>query len=160
VTLFSRARPKAGRVRPALVGLVLAVLATNARAQPSGQLKALDGASLDEAQLSRGAVILVAWASWSPRCRDIVPRVNALVERWGGRARVVTINFQEERSAVEEFLTGKQLDAPVYLDVEGAFSKKHSITFLPGLQILREGVTVFNGRLGRDPDAVIAQTLE
>ena len=29
------------------------------------------------AELEQGPAIVVVWASWSPRCRDVVPRVNA-----------------------------------------------------------------------------------
>ncbi len=106
-------------------------------------------------------MVLVTWASWSPRCRDIVPTVNAIVARWDRRARVVTVNFQEEPAAVQAFLRSQdqKLRAPVFLDRSGDFSKKHAITYLPGLLIVRDGVTAFNGRLPRDWDAIIGGAL-
>ena len=46
---------------------------------------------------------------------------------------------------------------PVYLDLEGAYSKEHAITFLPGLLVLQNGDVAFRGRLAKDPSSVLAQ---
>lgn len=124
-----------------------------------GGLLGLGGERLAESDLAQGATIIVVWASWSPKSRDIVQRVNPLVQRWGGRARVVTVNFQEERGAVEGFLAGKGLSAPVFLDGDGAFSKKYAVATLPGLLILKDGQVAFRGKLPDDPDRVIGEVL-
>jgi thiol-disulfide isomerase/thioredoxin len=120
-------------------------------------LRGLGGERLSEADLARGTTIIVVWASWSPRGRNIDRRVNALAERWGSDARVVTVNFQEDRATVEEFLRDKSLHAPVFLDTDGAFSKKNAVTTLPGLLVIRDGNTAFRGKLPDDADAVIAE---
>jgi thiol-disulfide isomerase/thioredoxin len=120
-------------------------------------LQGLGGERLSEADLARGTTIIVVWASWSPRGRNIDGRVNALVDRWGRDARVVTVNFQEDRATVEEFLRGKSLRAPVFLDTDGAFSKKNAVTTLPGLLVIRDGNTAFRGKLPDDADAIIAE---
>ena len=122
-------------------------------------LRGLKGEQLSEAELSQGTTIVVIWASWSPRSRDIVERVNPLAQRWGGRARVVTVDFQEEASAVQGFLAGKNLAAPVFLDSDGAFSKKYAIATLPGLLVLKDGQVAYRGKLPDDADRVIAGIL-
>src|SRR6478672_894961 len=91
-----------------LLPLALAGGAGSLSAQEDS-LSCLGGTRLGETELAHGTTIVVVWASWSPRSRDIVERVNALAGRWGGRARVVTVNFQEERPAAERFLAGKHL---------------------------------------------------
>ena len=103
--------------------------------------------------------MLVLWASWSPRCRDIVERVNTLEGRWGGRARVVAVAFNEDRGDVERFLAGKPLRSRVVLDGDGAFAKKHAITWLPGLVVLKGGETAYAGKLPDDPDALLSRLL-
>lgn len=143
---------------------LLAMLATPAapalaqRAQ-NVDLQGLRGERLAESDLAKGATIIVVWASWSPRSRDIVARVNPLASRWGGQARVVTVNFQEDRQAVEAFLAGKGLGATVFLDPEGAFAKKHGVATLPGLLIFKDGQVAYRGKLPDDPDQVIAGLL-
>jgi thiol-disulfide isomerase/thioredoxin len=164
--LFS-VRPADAARRRALPALaVIAVLALGifgAAAGPLGAqgpgLRGLRGESLAESDLSQGTTIIVVWASWSPKSRDIVARVNPLAQRWGGRARVITVNFQEDRKAVEGFLSGKGLSAPVFLDGDGAFSKKHAIATLPGLLILKDGQVAYRGKLPDDPDRVIGEIL-
>jgi thiol-disulfide isomerase/thioredoxin len=146
------------RFRTFAILLALAVSAVPAAAQDF-RLQGLRGERLGETDLAQGTTIVVVWASWSPRSRDIVERVNPIAQRWGGRARVVTVTYQEERQAVESFLAGKSLGATVFLDPDGAFSKKYAVTTLPGLLIVRDGQVVYRGRLPEDPDRVIADFL-
>lgn len=149
--------------RVVLAALVVALLGLVASVLPVGaqdlQLTGLRGEQLREADLAQGSTIVVVWASWSPRGRDIVERVNAIAQRWGGQARVITVNFQEDRGAVEQFLAGKSLSAPVFLDTDGAFAKKNAVTNLPGLLIVRDGAVAFRGKLPEDVDTTIGNSL-
>jgi len=128
--------------------------------QADVRLPGLDGGQLTVADLSRGPVVILVWASWSPRCRDIVGRANAVAATWGGKARVVTVNFQEDVSAIREFLAGQKLSVPVYLDRDGAFSKAHAVTTLPGLIVFRDGQARYAGKLPADLDATLQTLLD
>jgi AhpC/TSA family len=142
-----------------LVALTVLALPVAAQA-PELRLPGLTGGELSEGELSQGTHIIVFWTSWAPRGRDIVERVNALVDRWGDRGRVITINFQEEPAAVREFLAGKPpLKAKVYLDRDGDLSKKHRVNSAPWLLILKDGRASFSEKLPSDPDPVVAQVL-
>jgi thiol-disulfide isomerase/thioredoxin len=151
----SRARRSAAWLAVAVLGLALALPAPAQDVRLSG----LRGGQLTDGDLAQGATVIVVWASWSPRCKDIVDRVNAIERRWGNRARVVTVNFQEDRGTVDGFLSGQNLSAPVYLDGDGAFSKKHAVTTLPGLLVIRDGSVAFRGRLPDDPASILDETL-
>ena len=144
----------------AFLGAALLAGSTPVAAQSSAALPGLSGGSLSEGDLAKGTTVIVVWASWSPRCRDIVPRVNELAGSVGGKARVVTVDFQEERGAVEAFLAGKSLSAPVYLDASGDFSKAHAVTTLPGLVVYRNGEVRYQGRLEGDAAAQVEQLLK
>ena len=150
--------------RQAICLLLLAAtiaLVAPVTAQPRGfRLEGLRGGELVAGDLDQGTTVAIVWASWSPRCRDIVARTNAIAARWGNQVRVITVDFQEDPEAVRSFLEGQELKAPVYLDQDGAFSKKYAVTHLPGLLIFRDGQTRFSGRLSRDPDSVISESLQ
>lgn len=152
-----------GRRRPRWLAAALAVLLGTALSVPAPaqgvRLPGLQGGQLTDGDLAQGATVVVVWASWSPRGKDIVDRVNAIQNRWGNRARVVTVNFQEDRATVEGFLAGKGLAVPVYLDAEGAFSKKHAVTNLPGLLVVRDGNVAYRGKLPDNPDSILTETL-
>ncbi|HEX3530780.1 MAG TPA: TlpA disulfide reductase family protein [Thermoanaerobaculia bacterium] len=146
------------RIPLTLLALACLLGAGSAAAQDI-RLQGLQGEHLAEGDMAKGTIIVVFWTSWSPHSRDIVARVNPLARRWSGKARVVTVNFQEERPAVESFLAGKGLTVSVFLDGDGAFAKKYSMATLPGLLIVRDGQTLYKGRLPDDPDRVISEYL-
>ncbi len=123
-------------------------------------LPGLAGDSLTVADLDRGATLLVVWASWSPRCRDIGERIDRLAETWSDRARVASVVFQEDPETVRQNVDRQALRAPVYLDPSGDFSKQHAVTTLPMLLIFRDGELVFRGKLAANPDAVIERFLD
>jgi thiol-disulfide isomerase/thioredoxin len=148
-------------LRRCFAALLVAGLAATAAPASAADLllQGLGGERLSEADLAQGATIFIVWASWSPHSRDIVERVNPLVQRWSGKARVVTVNFQEDRQAVQSFLAGKNLGATVFLDADGAFSKKYAVATLPGLLIVKDGRVAYRGKLPDDPDRVIVEIL-
>ena len=146
------------RLGLALVLLAVGSLARLASAQEV-TLSCLGGERLSESDLARGATIVVVWASWSPRSRDIVQRVNPIASRWSGSARVVTVNFQEERQAVEGFLAGKGFGAPVCMDPDGVFSRKYNVATLPGLLVVKDGQVAYRGKLPDDADRILAELL-
>ncbi len=124
------------------------------------ELPGLGGGRLSESELSQGTHIIVFWTSWAPRGRDVVERANELEERWGSRARVSTINFQEDEGAVSAFLRDKvALRVDVFLDRDGDLSKKYRVNSAPWLLILKDGRTSFSEKLPANPDPVVAQIL-
>jgi len=150
-------RARSPRVAPALVAVVaLLAGALGARlvAQEDWRLAGLDGGALTRADVAQGAHVLVLWAGWSPRCKDIVERSNAMVGSYGGRARVALVDFQEDAADVKNFLGGKGARAPIYLDSDGSFSKLHHVATLPGVVVYKDGAVAFAGRLGDDDRAV------
>lgn len=149
----------------ALLGLLVLPLAgaLGCARQAAAQeitLQGLSGGQLSEADLRRGAVVAVVWASWPPRCRDVVDKLNAIDGRWGSQARVISINYQESRADIEGFLAGKGLRVPVFLDTEGEFSKKYSKPNLPVLLVFRDGEQVVKTGLPDDPDPTIQSALQ
>ena len=121
-------------------------------------LPCVGGMRVTAAELRQGDVIIVVWASWSPRSRGIEGRINALARKWNGRARVVAVNFQEEEAQVAG--SAGQMGVPVCLDLDGAFSRRFDVSTLPGLLVLRNGEALVHERLPEDPDRRIAAVLD
>jgi thiol-disulfide isomerase/thioredoxin len=117
-------------------------------------LLTLDGSPLKSEALE-GDAIVVFFASWSPRCRDVVERARELEEKWGSRASVFLVAFQEGDEEVRRFLAGAQGDVDVLRDADGSFSKRHGITTLPSLLVIESGSVAFRGRLPSDADSVL-----
>jgi thiol-disulfide isomerase/thioredoxin len=145
------------------IALLLALGATifgarNGTAQ-DGSLSCLGGERLSAGEMRQGTTIAIFWASWSPRSRDVFERINGVAAKWGGRARVVAINYQEDPNEVRRFLAGRKLSAPVCFDVDGTFSKSFDVSTLPVLVILKDGAVARQGRLPEDADGAIAEVI-
>lgn len=137
-----------------LVALVAGGGTTPLVAQNGNGLLTLDGRALDP-ELLEGDAIVVFFATWSPRCRDIVERAQQLHQRWGSRAKVLLVAFQEEEEDVRGFLAGEETDVQVTRDADGSFSKRHGITTLPSLLVLDNGAVGYRGRMPADVDSVL-----
>ncbi len=130
---------------------------------PTAEARVLDGLKgdqFDTESLSQGDHIVVIWASWSPKCRTVVPRINEIHQEWSDGAQVISINFEESSEKAKNFLKGKGLLAPTYLDSDGSFSKEYRITNLPGLLLINDGEEAFRGAMPRDALALIEQTFQ
>jgi hypothetical protein len=88
-----------------------------------------------------------------------VERVHRLAGHWARRARLLTLDFEEDRAAVVGFLAGRTFDAPTYLDSDGIFSKKYAVATLPGLLVVVDGKVKYHGRLPEDPDPLLTSLL-
>lgn len=147
--------------RASSVLIFLAAMSSMLTAQDRGlRLEGLDTGEFREAQLAGGDTIIVYWASWSPKCQDIVERVNALASRWSQDARILMVDFKEEPSEARRFLEGKAPKVPVYLDRSGAFAKKHGVTTLPSLLLFRSGKKLYGGALPADAERLIEKTFQ
>ena len=162
----ARHRPVSARAGiPALLALLLtwAVVPILAQGEAPAStrltLPGLDREPLTAADLEHGATLIVAWASWSPRCRNVGAQIDRLTETWSDRARVASVVFQESAEKIREVVATKGPAAPVYLDLSGDFSKRHAVTTLPMLLIFRDGELAFRGKLGASPNPVIERML-
>lgn len=142
-----------------MVALSIAAAGVPAVAQEEITLPALQGPALKSSQLGNGTHILVFFASWSPRCRTVVEQGESLAGRFGQRARVALVDFQEEPEAVREFLSDHSTRLPVYLDRDGELAKRYAVTSLPHLVVLRDGKTVVSSKFPEDAPAVVEKAL-
>ena len=142
-----------------LVGLFLMLAVGSPLSAQGFQLAGLDGSQLTRAQVERGDWVIVVWASWSPRARNIGAKIDALESRFGSRAEVCAVHFQDSAEDVRESFGGKLPSAPVYVDAAGDFSKHYQVTDLPALLVLRDGKVVHRGRLPSDPESLVAPLL-
>jgi thioredoxin-like negative regulator of GroEL len=149
--------------RKELASLVVLVLllalapAGLAQATEPFVLPGLAGDRLSEQDLAGSPVLAVFWSSWSPRCRDLPQRFAAFTTRLSGRARLVAINYQEDRRAAGTLLQGTGV--PVYLDADGGFAKRFGIATLPGAVLFRGGAVVWQGRLDEAALAEVERAL-
>jgi thiol-disulfide isomerase/thioredoxin len=95
-------------------------------------LKSLDGSVHDLAKY-RGKVVLVNfWATWCEPCRDEMPSIERLKEKFAGQPfDVLAVNVDEPEQRVRNFLAKVPLQFTVVLDPGKAVTKDWHVRILP-----------------------------
>jgi protein SCO1/2 len=87
-------------------------------------------------------VVVNAWASWCPPCRQELPFLTAASARFSDRVEFLGLNVSDNATAARRFLADHPIPYPSYADDDGAAARA-----LSGLQGLP--TTVFFDRSGR-----------
>jgi peroxiredoxin len=99
---------------------------------PPLRLKDVKGAPHDLG-LYKGRVVLVNfWATWCEPCRQEMPSIQRLNERFRGKAfDVLAINVDEPDARVRRFLEETRLEIPVLVDVNKTVTRGWGVRVMP-----------------------------
>lgn len=123
-------------------GLEPGMSAPPVRLEPLNQ----PGKSVNLSQFKGKAILLDFWATWCGPCRQIMPLVQHLHDKYGAKDLAVVGITEEERSTVEQFRYKEPYNYPVYLDKGGAVGKTYQISALPTFVLIdRNGKIVWKG---------------
>lgn len=109
---------------------------------PDFVLKSMSGENLRLSEY-RGEVVLINfWTSWCGDCRESMPALNDLYERYREVGfQVLSINMDRKREEGSEMATNLGMRHPVLFDRGQKVSKEYEIDSLPVILLVdREGV--------------------
>jgi peroxiredoxin len=147
--------------RALLGGLALAtfMLGTTAQAAvktsataPDFTLRSLGGPNLRLAE-QRGQVVLINfWATWCAPCRQEMPHLNALYQKYRGAGFVLLgVNVDDDAKAAAALASQLGLRFPVLLDTDKQVSRLYDMSSMPAtLLVDRDGKVRFLHRGYRD----------
>ncbi len=101
------------------------------------------------------------WATWCPPCREEMPAMQRVYERYRKDGLVIfAINFQEDEETVQAFVDELGLTFPVLLDRKGEVTMMYQVIGLPtSFFINREG-RIHRIRIGAMTEEFMVQTVE
>ncbi|MEO8020136.1 MAG: TlpA disulfide reductase family protein [Pseudomonadota bacterium] len=107
--------------------LFTAIFASAAFGATPGAADPLDLAS------HRGQVVIVDfWASWCKPCRQSIPWLNAMRERYGTRGlTIIGVNVDAERRDADRFLNDVPIRFEVIFDPKGELAKRFKVKGMP-----------------------------
>lgn len=110
---------------------------------------AADSASLEDL---RGKVVLLnVWATWCPPCREEIPALQDLHERYSAQGLEVlgvTIDAPGEETAVKEFVADYGMTYPVWHDPSDRVSSTFRLTGVPSTFLIARDGTLLWKHLG------------
>ncbi|HEY3633862.1 MAG TPA: TlpA disulfide reductase family protein [Caldimonas sp.] len=136
---------RALRVAAVAVAAVLAGTASSAIAPqataPDFTLHAMSGPNL-RLKEQRGRVVMVNfWATWCGPCRQEMPQLNRLYEKYKSSGFVLLgVNVDDDTSKAAEVAAKLGVTFPVLLDTDKSVSKLYDLSTMPSTVIIdREG---------------------
>ncbi len=123
--------------------LVLLVSATSAGLvqAPDFTLKSDNGENLKLSEL-RGEVVLINfWASWCGPCRQEMPLLSELHDKYRDMGfTVLGVNVEENSSAARKLLKDMPVSFPVLFDSDSSVSRKYDVVAMPSTVLVdRDG---------------------
>jgi peroxiredoxin len=99
---------------------------------PDFTLKSLDGKNLKLSEMTGNVVLINFWASWCGPCREEMPLLNALHNKYEPLGfTVLGVNVEEDVRGAKGFLKNFPVDFPVLLDNTNRVSKQYKVIAMP-----------------------------
>jgi thiol-disulfide isomerase/thioredoxin len=113
---------------------------------PDFALRTLDGQNLRLSEF-RGEVVMVNfWASWCGACRQAMPALNELDEKYRRAGLVLlSVNIDDEHHRAEQMAQGLKIRFPVLRDEQKSVSRLYKADTMPLTVLIdREGVVRYS----------------
>jgi thiol-disulfide isomerase/thioredoxin len=119
---------------------------------PSFQLKDLDGKTVSLRELWGSPVMLNFWATWCGPCRNEMPYLQQIYEKWRDKGlKLLTINLMESTSTVRQFMQDNNYSLPILLDTNFDVGSKYDITAIPTSFFIDKYGVIREWKLGSFP---------
>lgn len=99
---------------------------------PNFTLRSMDGGSVSLADLKGQVVMLNFWATWCGPCRQEMPHLEALYQRYGDLGfTLLGVNVEEDSSGAGKFLEETPVSFPILFDPDNAVSELYEVVAMP-----------------------------
>jgi peroxiredoxin len=108
---------------------------------PNFTLKSLAGKNIKLSELTGNVVLVNFWASWCGPCRQEMPLLNALHNKYQPLGfTVLGVNVEEQVENAKAFLADRPVDFPILLDSNNRISKLYDVIAMPSTIVIdRDG---------------------
>jgi len=108
---------------------------------PNFDLVSRDGSRIELADLKGDVVMVNFWATWCGPCREEMPHLEALYQRYRDLGfTLLGVNVEEDSSGADEFLAETPVSFPILFDPQSRVSELYDVVAMPStVMIDREG---------------------
>jgi peroxiredoxin len=106
--------------------------ASKSKQAPDFTLKSRSGENIKLSELRGNVVMVNFWASWCGPCRQEMPLLQQLHDRYQGMGfTLLGVNVDEEPAAAEKMLKEIPVNFPVLYDSDNKVSKQYQVKAMP-----------------------------
>jgi peroxiredoxin len=106
-------------------------------AAPNFDLVARDGGRVQLAELEGQVVMVNFWATWCGPCREEMPHLEALYQRYNSLGfTLLGVNVEEDSSGADEFLAETPVSFPILFDPESTVSELYDVIAMPSTVLI------------------------
>ena len=124
-----------GMLTVCVLAFIMPAVAGAASAQgpaPNFTLKSLNGKNLKLSEMTGNVVLINFWASWCGPCREEMPLLNDLHNKYQPLGfTVLGVNVEEQVDSARGFLKNFPVDFPILLDSSNQVSKLYDVIAMP-----------------------------
>ena len=128
------------KIRNALAGLVFSVFAASSLASsglagqpaPDFALKSSSGQNLRLSEYRGDVVMINFWATWCGPCRQEMPHLEALYQRYNSLGfTLLGVNVEADPKGAEAWLAETPVSFPILLDSQNDVTKLYDVVAMP-----------------------------
>lgn len=101
---------------------------------PIFQLKTVEGNEINSEIFENKPRFIMEWASWCPDCKEQMPIIQKMYEKYGDRAEFILVNLTDGRDSkenVEKYIKDNNYTIPYYYDLELSVKNQFGIKSIP-----------------------------
>jgi peroxiredoxin len=123
----------------------LAFAATLSGPAPGFALESRDGEMVALEDLKGDVVMINFWATWCVPCRQEMPHLEALHQRYSGLGfTLLGVNVEDNRDGAAKFLKETPVSFPILFDPKSEVSKLYNVVAMPStVMVGRDGTMRF-----------------
>jgi thiol-disulfide isomerase/thioredoxin len=112
-------------------------------------LKTLDGKQMSLSELRGKVVFLNFWATWCGPCRQEMPSMEALYQRFKNSGlEFAAVDIMEKEPDVGAYIKQNNINFPIALDADGNVSKNYRIQGIPATFIINRNGKIILSAVG------------
>jgi len=110
---------------------------------PSFALQSRDGSKISPAQFKGEVVMINFWATWCVPCRQEMPKLEALYQRYNKLGfKLLAVNVENNPDGVKKWLAETPVSFPVLFDTKSEVSKLYKVETMPTTVIVAKDGTM------------------
>lgn len=122
---------------------------------PAAMVESLEGQPVDLGQyIGKGPVLLQFWATWCENCRALEPRIQAALQKYGEKVKIVAVAVSVNQSVarIKAFKERHKMTQEIVYDRKGYATDAYEVPATSYVVVIdAKGKVVYTG-LGSDQD--------